>query len=64
MEACLILDMCTLPPPQVLSVQMCDVVNEIELERERCENSTFGNVTSGNYQTHFPLSVWGVQEAI
>ncbi|XP_044031711.1 vasoactive intestinal polypeptide receptor 1b isoform X2 [Siniperca chuatsi] len=32
---------------EVLSVQMCDVVNEIELEKERCENSTFGNVTSG-----------------
>ncbi|XP_017572954.1 vasoactive intestinal polypeptide receptor 1b [Pygocentrus nattereri] len=29
------------------SVQMCDVVNEIELERERCENKTAGNVTSG-----------------
>uniref|UniRef100_A0A672NU95 Vasoactive intestinal polypeptide receptor n=1 Tax=Sinocyclocheilus grahami TaxID=75366 RepID=A0A672NU95_SINGR len=26
---------------------MCDVVNEIELARERCENKTAGNVTSG-----------------
>ncbi|KAM4521397.1 vasoactive intestinal polypeptide receptor-like, partial [Fundulus diaphanus] len=26
---------------------MCDVVNEIELEKERCENHTTGNVTSG-----------------
>lgn len=26
---------------------MCDVVNEIELERERCENRTAGNITSG-----------------
>ncbi|KAL6462839.1 hypothetical protein MHYP_G00292610 [Metynnis hypsauchen] len=26
---------------------MCDVVNEIELERERCENKTAGNFTSG-----------------
>ncbi|KAE8279854.1 Vasoactive intestinal polypeptide receptor [Larimichthys crocea] len=33
--------------PKVLSLQMCDVVNEIELEKERCENSTFGNITSG-----------------
>uniref|UniRef100_A0AAX7T789 Vasoactive intestinal peptide receptor 1b n=1 Tax=Astatotilapia calliptera TaxID=8154 RepID=A0AAX7T789_ASTCA len=33
--------------PKVLSVQMCDVVNEIQLEKERCENSTSGNVTSG-----------------
>ncbi|XP_029955648.1 vasoactive intestinal polypeptide receptor 1b [Salarias fasciatus] len=33
--------------PKVLSVQMCDVVNEIELEKERCENSTSENVTSG-----------------
>ncbi|XP_028290515.1 vasoactive intestinal polypeptide receptor 1b isoform X2 [Gouania willdenowi] len=33
--------------PKVISVQMCDVVNEIELERERCENSTSGNITSG-----------------
>ncbi|MEQ2241673.1 Vasoactive intestinal polypeptide receptor, partial [Ilyodon furcidens] len=31
----------------VLSVQMCDVVNEIELEKERCENHISGNVTSG-----------------
>nr|XP_055038221.1 vasoactive intestinal polypeptide receptor 1b isoform X1 [Misgurnus anguillicaudatus] len=29
------------------AVQMCDVVNEIELARERCENNTAGNVTSG-----------------
>uniref|UniRef100_A0A3B1IE60 Vasoactive intestinal peptide receptor 1 n=2 Tax=Astyanax mexicanus TaxID=7994 RepID=A0A3B1IE60_ASTMX len=29
------------------SVQMCDVVNEIELERERCENKNAGNITSG-----------------
>ncbi|XP_069559560.1 vasoactive intestinal polypeptide receptor 1b [Brachyistius frenatus] len=33
--------------PKVLSVQMCDVVNEIEQEKEHCENSTSGNVTSG-----------------
>ncbi|XP_054622138.1 vasoactive intestinal polypeptide receptor 1b isoform X1 [Dunckerocampus dactyliophorus] len=33
--------------PQVLSLQMCDIMSEIELERERCENSTSGNVTSG-----------------
>ncbi|XP_019727414.1 vasoactive intestinal polypeptide receptor 1b [Hippocampus comes] len=33
--------------PKVLSLQMCDIVNEIELERERCENSTSSNVTSG-----------------
>ncbi|XP_017157503.1 vasoactive intestinal polypeptide receptor [Poecilia reticulata] len=33
--------------PKVLSVQMCDVMNEIELEKERCENRTSGNVTSG-----------------
>ncbi|GAA6082240.1 vasoactive intestinal polypeptide receptor 1b [Tachysurus ichikawai] len=26
---------------------MCDVVNEIEVERERCENRTAGNITSG-----------------
>ncbi|XP_061820907.1 vasoactive intestinal polypeptide receptor 1b isoform X2 [Nerophis lumbriciformis] len=26
---------------------MCDVVNDIELERQRCENSTSENVTSG-----------------
>ncbi|TKS87717.1 Vasoactive intestinal polypeptide receptor [Collichthys lucidus] len=32
---------------QVSSLQMCDVVNEIKLEKERCENSTFGNITSG-----------------
>lgn len=38
--------LCRLPCPQVLSVQMCDVVHEIELERERCENSV-GNVTAG-----------------
>uniref|UniRef100_G3NGC7 Vasoactive intestinal peptide receptor 1b n=1 Tax=Gasterosteus aculeatus aculeatus TaxID=481459 RepID=G3NGC7_GASAC len=30
-----------------LSVQMCDVVNEIELERERCEENSLGNVSSG-----------------
>ncbi|XP_016135869.1 vasoactive intestinal polypeptide receptor [Sinocyclocheilus grahami] len=29
------------------AIQMCDVVNEIELARERCENKTAGNVTSG-----------------
>ncbi|TNN88817.1 Vasoactive intestinal polypeptide receptor [Liparis tanakae] len=33
--------------PKVLSVQMCDVVNEIELERSRCEDASFGNVSSG-----------------
>lgn len=38
--------LCSLPFPQVLSVQMCDVVHEIELERERCENRA-GNVTAG-----------------
>lgn len=41
----------------MLSVQMCDVVNEIELEKERCENSTFGNFTSGHFQEHIFLSV-------
>lgn len=30
------------------SVQMCDVMNEVEQEKERCENSTAGNVTSGD----------------
>ncbi|XP_060755892.1 vasoactive intestinal polypeptide receptor 1b [Neoarius graeffei] len=29
------------------AVQMCDMVNEIKLERERCENRTAGNITSG-----------------
>ncbi|KAK2814902.1 hypothetical protein Q7C36_023168 [Tachysurus vachellii] len=29
------------------ALQMCDVVNEIEVERERCENRTAGNITSG-----------------
>lgn len=38
--------------PQVLALQMCDVVNEIELEKERCENSTTGNVTSGQSHKH------------
>lgn len=38
---------------QVLSVQMCDVVNEIEQEKERCEVSTSGNVTSGNISEPF-----------
>ncbi|XP_042366813.1 vasoactive intestinal polypeptide receptor 1b [Plectropomus leopardus] len=33
--------------PKVSSVQMCDVMNDIRLEKERCENSTSGNVTSG-----------------
>lgn len=33
---------------QVGAVQMCDVVNEIELARARCENKTAGNVTSGD----------------
>jgi len=33
---------------QVCAVQMCDVVNEIELARARCENKTAGNVTSGD----------------
>uniref|UniRef100_A0AAY4ASJ6 Vasoactive intestinal polypeptide receptor 1 n=1 Tax=Denticeps clupeoides TaxID=299321 RepID=A0AAY4ASJ6_9TELE len=33
---------------------MCDIVNEIELERERCENKTAGNVTSGNAQRRPP----------
>ncbi|CAM9188725.1 unnamed protein product, partial [Lampetra planeri] len=33
--------------PKVLLLQMCDVVNEIEMERERCENITSGNITSG-----------------
>lgn len=32
---------------QVGAVQMCDVVNEIELARVRCENNA-GNVTSGD----------------
>lgn len=31
---------------------MCDMVNEIKLERERCENRTAGNITSGKvYKT-------------
>lgn len=34
---------------QVGAVQMCDVVNEIELARARCENKTAGNVTSGDF---------------
>nr|XP_057916494.1 vasoactive intestinal polypeptide receptor 1b isoform X3 [Doryrhamphus excisus] len=41
----LLLHGCHLLP--VLSLQMCDVMSEIELERERCENITSGNVTSG-----------------
>lgn len=32
---------------QAWPLQKCDVISEIELERERCENSTAGNVTSG-----------------
>ncbi|KAJ3611280.1 hypothetical protein NHX12_021296 [Muraenolepis orangiensis] len=32
----------------MVSVQKCDVENEIEQEKERCRNSTSGNVTSGN----------------
>lgn len=40
--------LCRLPFPQVLSVQMCDMMQEIELERERCENST-GNLTAGEW---------------
>ena len=33
---------------------MC-VVNEIELEKERCRNTTSGNVTSGYFSTLFSL---------
>ncbi|XP_061820906.1 vasoactive intestinal polypeptide receptor 1b isoform X1 [Nerophis lumbriciformis] len=33
--------------PEALTLHMCDVVNDIELERQRCENSTSENVTSG-----------------
>lgn len=37
---------------QSSAVQMCDMVNEIELERERCENRTAGNITTGKvYQS-------------
>ncbi|GLD54728.1 vasoactive intestinal polypeptide receptor 1 isoform X1 [Lates japonicus] len=46
------------PGWMVLSVQMCDVVNEIELERERCENSTSGNVTSGCQGTWDIIACW------
>ncbi|XP_061876667.1 vasoactive intestinal polypeptide receptor 1b isoform X1 [Entelurus aequoreus] len=33
--------------PEALTLHMCDVMNDIELERQRCENSTSENVTSG-----------------
>ncbi|XP_061876669.1 vasoactive intestinal polypeptide receptor 1b isoform X3 [Entelurus aequoreus] len=32
---------------KALTLHMCDVMNDIELERQRCENSTSENVTSG-----------------
>lgn len=39
---------CTLSSSlQVSPLQKCEVVSEIKLERERCENSTAGNITSG-----------------
>lgn len=58
--------MCFLLLPQVISIQMCDVVNEIELEKERCENVTFGNVTSGISPKHIRslLDCYGELEAI
>uniref|UniRef100_A0AAY4ASD7 Vasoactive intestinal polypeptide receptor 1 n=1 Tax=Denticeps clupeoides TaxID=299321 RepID=A0AAY4ASD7_9TELE len=37
---------------------MCDIVNEIELERERCENKTAGNVTSGCKGTWDIIACW------
>lgn len=44
------------PLPQVSSVQMCDVVHEIELEKQQCENGTVENATSGHALKHtFPL---------
>lgn len=47
---------CTLSSSlQVSPLQKCDVVNEIELDRERCENSTAGNVTSGHSTRTRPL---------
>ena len=57
--------MCFSPLPQVLSVQMCDVVNEIEQERERCANTTSGNITSGHFLKYIflHLAVWRVQAA-
>ncbi|KAG7272482.1 hypothetical protein CRUP_009034 [Coryphaenoides rupestris] len=33
---------------KVVSLQKCDVESEIEQEKERCQNSTSGNITSGN----------------
>lgn len=45
---------------QSRSVQMCDVVNEIELERERCENQTAGNVTSGNVHVTFKRNFYSM----
>ncbi|KAF3836559.1 hypothetical protein F7725_029117 [Dissostichus mawsoni] len=44
--------------PKVFSVQMCDVVNEIELEKERCEDSSFGNVTSGCQGMWHIIACW------
>ncbi|KAI9519561.1 hypothetical protein NQZ68_027742 [Dissostichus eleginoides] len=46
------------PPAAVFSVQMCDVVNEIELEKERCEDSSFGNVTSGCQGMWHIIACW------
>uniref|UniRef100_A0A3P8WS90 Vasoactive intestinal peptide receptor 1b n=1 Tax=Cynoglossus semilaevis TaxID=244447 RepID=A0A3P8WS90_CYNSE len=40
------------------SVQMCDVMNEVEQEKERCENSTAGNVTSGCQGTWDIVACW------
>lgn len=34
--------------PQAWSMHMCDVLKEIEQERERCENKTSGNTTTGH----------------
>lgn len=48
-------------------MQMCDVVHDIELERERCEKSV-GNVTAGQSpEPTFPVSDYlreGEQEAV
>ncbi|XP_061777279.1 vasoactive intestinal polypeptide receptor 1b isoform X3 [Nerophis ophidion] len=33
--------------PEALTLHMCDVMHDIQLQRQRCENSTSENVTSG-----------------
>ncbi|XP_046879955.1 vasoactive intestinal polypeptide receptor 1b isoform X3 [Hypomesus transpacificus] len=42
----------------VSSMQMCDVVNEIEQEKEHCENRTAGNVTEGCQGMWDSIACW------